>query len=586
MFRLHSALLSRMLAVAFSVVAAGVCIPVASQPAADTLYSLDGAYALAGKNGALARQILDSLERQHLSKGHAAIPRYKIVAARAFVASRDLNPRRALLYLHSIADTEELRNDPDADLFITALMCNEYQVLNRHDEMLRSMLLCLDKARKYKNRFREAVAMLYLGDTYSRDGAHEKGLQHLRAAQEILRTQTGNKKVTDYLLWSSELEAEACFRAGDYSGAIRITRDLIGWYGRLTRRQRAGTAVEDDLNLNFRQAQNHISLARLYALNGETAQAADAYAEAQRLLKNTDKVLSPQMHELALDYLKAAGRYSEALRRARQYLDEARVGDTVNLFNLAAKRQLSDIYRHLGDYPQAWSMEHQAAVLADSLHERANYETALELQTVYETTEQQAQILRQQVTISRIRTVAGILLIGIVALGIILWLLWWNGRRVKRKNRQLFEQVAQLGEARKELHRIRRALQEQEPQRPEDGDNQLYAALDRLMREQERFRDPNLTREQVAAELGTNKLYLSKAISEHCSMTFLEYTNHLRLECAKATLLCDHTTKIEAIAACSGFNSVRTFYRLFQKYYRLTPSEFRRIASSYKTDPC
>lgn len=586
MFRLYPALLFRIFAVAFSAVAAGVCIPAAAQPAADTLYTLDGAYALAGKNGALARQILDSLERQHPSKGHAAIPRYKIVAARAFVASRDLNPRRALLYLHSIADTDELRNDPETDLFITALMCNEYQVLNRHDEMLRSMLLYLDKARKYKNRLREAVALLYLGDTYSRDGAHEKGLQHLRAAQEILRTQTGNKKVTDYLLWSRELEAEACFRAGDYSGAIRITRDLIAWYGRLTRQQRAGTEVEEDRNLHFRQAQNHISLARLYALNGETAQAAGAYAEAQRLLANTDKVLSPQMHELTLDYLKAAGRYPEALRRARQYLDEARVGDTVNLFNLAAKRQLSDIYRHLGDYPHAWNMEHQAAVLADSLYARANYETALELRTVYETTEQQAQILRQQVTISRIRTVAGILLIGIVALGIILWLLWWNGRRVKRKNRQLFEQVAQLGEARKELHRIRRALQEQEPQRPEDSDNQLYAALDRLMREQERFRDPNLTREQVAAELGTNKLYLSRAIAEHCSMTFLEYTNHLRLECAKATLLCDHTTKIEAIAACSGFNSVRTFYRLFQKYYRLTPSEFRRVASSYKTHPC
>ena len=170
--------------------------------------------------------------------------------------------------------------------------------------------------------------------------------------------------MTDYLLWSRELEAEACFRAGDYSGAIRITRDLIAWYGRLTRQQRAGTEVEEDRNLNFRQAQNHISLARLYALNGETAQAAGAYAEAQRLLANTDKVLSPQMHELALDYLKAAGRYPEALRRAWQYLDEARVGDTVNLFNLAAKRQLSDIYRHLGDYPHAWNMEHQAAVLA------------------------------------------------------------------------------------------------------------------------------------------------------------------------------------------------------------------------------
>ncbi len=58
MFRLYSALLFRIFAVAFSAVAAGVCIPAAAQPAADTLYTLDGAYALAGKNGALARQIL------------------------------------------------------------------------------------------------------------------------------------------------------------------------------------------------------------------------------------------------------------------------------------------------------------------------------------------------------------------------------------------------------------------------------------------------------------------------------------------------------------------------------------------------
>ncbi|MFQ8806595.1 MAG: hypothetical protein ACLR8Y_17795 [Alistipes indistinctus] len=128
--------------------------PAAAQLAAGyALYARWGVCARR-ENGALARQILDSLERQHPFRRD--MPRFrdtKIVAARAFVASRDLNPRRALLYLHSIADTDELRNDPETDLFITALMCNEYQVLNRHDEMLRSMLLYLDKARKYKTGY-------------------------------------------------------------------------------------------------------------------------------------------------------------------------------------------------------------------------------------------------------------------------------------------------------------------------------------------------------------------------------------------------------------------------------------------------
>ena len=81
----------------------------------------------------------------------------------------------------------------------------------------------------------------------------------------------------------------------------------------------------------------------------------------------------------------------------------------------------------------------------------------------------------------------------------------------------------------------------------------------------------------MAAELGTNKLYLSNAISQHEGLTFSKYLNRWRLEYARQMLLTDHTSKIEAIAVMSGFNSVRTFYRLFQRYYQLTPTEFRLL---------
>ena len=77
------ALLFRIFAVAFSAVAAGVCIPAAARPAADTLYTLDGAYALAGKNGARWPGRYSIRWKDNILRGDAAIPRYKIVAARA-----------------------------------------------------------------------------------------------------------------------------------------------------------------------------------------------------------------------------------------------------------------------------------------------------------------------------------------------------------------------------------------------------------------------------------------------------------------------------------------------------------------------
>lgn len=108
--------------------------------------------------------------------------------------------------------------------------------------------------------------------------------------------------------------------------------------------------------------------------------------------------------------------------------------------------------------------------------------------------------------------------------------------------------------------------------------DKLYTRLEALMRERRLFLQPDLNREQVAAELGTNKLYLANAISEHAGLTFTEYINRWRLEYARELLAKDHTTKIEAIAQMCGFNSVRTFYRLFQQTYQLTPTEFRRLS--------
>ena len=63
-------------------------------------------------------------------------------------------------------------------------------------------------------------------------------------------------------------------------------------------------------------------------------------------------------------------------------------------------------------------------------------------------------------------------------------------------------------------------------------------------------------------------------------MSFNDYINHLRLEHARRLLFSGISEKltVEAIALNSGFNIRETFHRLFREKYRLTPSEYAKIA--------
>lgn len=552
--------------------------PPAATIARDTVYSLDHAYALAGKNGTDVWAILDSIDRREAATDYRDVPAYEIRIARAFVASRELNPRRAIGYLRPVLASGELTGDPKRHLFALALMCNECEVLHRTDQQLEYTLQYLDVARRSGDSVRYACAQLYLGLVYQAQKAYEKVYPCLSRARSILE-RTDDPRGLSYLLWSREIELELAAEQKEYGEAIRLNRQLIASYDALSAEQRKRARVGGEAEFNFRQGQNLISLARLYAYDGQPAAARQAYEQACKLLERSPSVISPQLNELTFDYLKTAGRYPEALDCASRYVRETTVGDTINRFHVEAKRRLAEAYQLLGNYRLAWLYEHQVAVLSDSLNERSNQEAALELQTLYETAQQEAQIQHQRAVLARNRHITLLLLIGLVSLAVVLLLISSSRRRIALKNRKLFDQIEHLSQARKELERIRGLMRDPKIKRAASETNDLFENLETLMHQRELFRNPDLNRDQVAAELGTNKLYLSNAISRHSGLTFSEYLSRCRLEYAKEILLNDHTTKIEAIALMCGFNSVRTFYRLFQKAYQLTPSEFRRISA-------
>ena len=76
-----------------------------------------------------------------------------------------------------------------------------------------------------------------------------------------------------------------------------------------------------------------------------------------------------------------------------------------------------------------------------------------------------------------------------------------------------------------------------EPSRPlTDKSGELFDRLGKLMRKDKVYKEKNLTRDKVAALLGTNRTYLSQIINEKTGMSFIYYINSFRIEEALETL--------------------------------------------------
>ena len=110
-----------------------------------------------------------------------------------------------------------------------------------------------------------------------------------------------------------------------------------------------------------------------------------------------------------------------------------------------------------------------------------------------------------------------------------------------------------------------------------NGSSPMSQKLEEYIREKELFLNAKLSLNDLATEMGTNRSYLSNCLNNELGVTFYDYINSFRLERAKA-LLGDATFEgsIEETALLSGFNSVSTFRRSFQKKYGCTPSQYRR----------
>ncbi len=91
---------------------------------------------------------------------------------------------------------------------------------------------------------------------------------------------------------------------------------------------------------------------------------------------------------------------------------------------------------------------------------------------------------------------------------------------------------------------------------------------------QENFQDSELSLDKAATGLGLSSRYVSRIFKKELKINFTNYVNKVRIEKAKEILL-NFNQSITDIAFDVGYGNLNHFERIFKKYEKITPKEYR-----------
>ena len=317
---------------------------------------------------------------------------------------------------------------------------------------------------------------------------------------------------------------------------------------------------------NVRHNNITIGQAMVYAANGQRDKAEALYLK-HRQAKN------PSVYDIGGDarYLAMTGRYNEAIRMFGKVdsLYKARGGAINTTYIQHYMMNQYDALQKAGRMDEVRAMADRMRHLTDSIHLQ---ERKIDVEQVQEIQQKEAEIAsrRQSLAIHRIIIIAAIIILLLV--GYLLVRAYIYNKALEAKNRSLYQEIQQREKARADEHE---ALQAQ-PAETLSQNQQLYIKLCQLMSNPDLFTDPDTNQDTLASLAGTNRTYIYDALHECAGVTPADFINGYRLRYA-AGLLSTTNDSIALIAELCGL-SRRTFYRLFDEAYAMSPSEYRKVA--------
>lgn len=336
----------------------------------------------------------------------------------------------------------------------------------------------------------------------------------------------------------------------------------------------------------YDQAHTYNLFGNILCDSGEYVQAIEYYKKAMKDKQAAQTSSIVYAHLGYAHVLMKEKNYEEAILLLKQGLAISYARANA-IHRNALYETLSTCYEQLHQYHNALNYYKVFRLENDSLFNKDKERDLSEMRFKYDTERQENMIKQSKLDVmqkeQRIQQQTFILIIIFIVLGLLYYL-------YQRKNKLYVSIVKQNQEAIKRETELNRRIRELEqngksgnaPEKyagsslTDEKSLELFRALERAMREEKIYKDNSITKDKIADLLGTNRTYLSRIINEQSKQSFTHYVNSFRIEEAIRLLSNpQNDTPLKAISADLGFNSISTFYNLFQSVVGMTPSQYR-----------
>lgn len=164
--------------------------------------------------------------------------------------------------------------------------------------------------------------------------------------------------------------------------------------------------------------------------------------------------------------------------------------------------------------------------------------------------------------------IGGVLLFSLLLAGLLLYIY-----SMYRNQRKLMNVVVERAKAHE-------AKEDERQKQVDSRYTELFKRIKEEVEERQLFRDQNLSRENLAERLGTNRTYLSEAVKTMTGMSFPQYISSLRVTEAEKELndAEKDVSNFADLGAALGFISLSAFQTSFKKQTGMTLSAYREIA--------
>ena len=272
-------------------------------------------------------------------------------------------------------------------------------------------------------------------------------------------------------------------------------------------------------------------------------------------------------------FLAGNKRYREAVEYYRRGLD---ITEKYQLYfyGYGIYQELAEVYSAMGEHDRAVEYLSMYYDLKDRVFNVEKERSFNSLIRQYEGQKNANELQRRDMQLLKQRQLTELVIAAFVVALVVVLAVVLRNRSQNMMYRQLVVKYNAYQKREKELLERLDAVK-QDGLGGENGTIRLlFDRLSDFMRQEKMYAVKNLTVEDMAARLGTNRSYLSRAVNTYAGVSFNAWLNSMRIK-ESIKLLSETDMPIKKVADEVGYANLTTFYNNFIKETGVPPSKFR-----------